>query len=313
MRYETNEWKSQRVRVPYINGVATPTAEDMGRTYDHWLPGIHFRHELRRNVIMRESYNRSYAKPKLGDLTLGRIVAVNGNITDGNPNLKPATSHNLDWQIEYYAPHSGLYSIGVFYKDVKDFSFREDSRFNDLDASGEPILIPGATSGLRYRRQVDGGTARQMGVELIARQRLRMLPGHFKNFTASASATFTDSKATYPGRDDRNDLTLAGFSPFMLTTSLEYARGRLFVRADYRYRDAYVEGLGSSRSSDEYYAAEERVDAEISFELRKGLSIFASGTNLTNRWQVSYQGYKQFVEDASLSGRKFTVGMGYKF
>ena len=49
------------------------------------------------------------------------------------------------------------------------------------------------------------------------------------------------------------------------------------------------------------------------FEIRKGLSVFASGTNLTNRWLCSYQGYKQFIEDASNSGRKFTVGMEYKF
>lgn len=313
VRYETNEWKSQRIRVPYIGGIATPMKENLGRTYDHWLPGLHLRHELRRNLIMRESFNQSYAKPKLGELTLGRIIATNGNITDGNPNLKPATSDNFDWQIEYYTANSGLYSVGVFYKNVKDFSFRQDSVFTDIDASGEPILIPGATSGLRYRRQVDGGTAKQMGVELIARQRLTFLPGLLKGLTASGSATFTESEATYPGREDRTDLTLAGFSPFLFTTALEYARGRFFARIDYRYRDDYIEGLGSDRASDEYYSAEERVDAEVSFEIRKGLSIFASGTNLTNRWQVSYQGYRQFVEDASLSGRKFTVGMEYKF
>lgn len=313
IRYEDNEWKSQRVRVPYISGVATPTKQNLSNKYDYWLPGLHLRHELRRNLIMRESFNQSYGKPKLGQLTLGRIVATNGNITDGNPNLKPVSSNNADWQIEYYTANSGLYSIGVFYKKVKDFSFQQDSRFQMTDGQGEPVIIPGATSGLRYRRVENGGTAEQKGVELIARQRLTMLPAFFKSFTASTSATFTESKATYPGREDRNDLTLAGFSPFLFTASLEYARNRVHVRVDYRYRDDYVEGLGSDRASDEYFAAEERVDAELSFEIRKGLSVFASGTNLTNRWQVSYQGYKQFVEDASLSGRKFTVGMVYKF
>jgi TonB-dependent receptor len=262
---------------------------------------------------MRESFNQSYAKPKLGQLTLGRLVATNGNITDGNPLLKPVTSKNMDWQIEYYTANSGLYSIGVFYKKVDDFSFQQDSRFLVTDAQGEPIIIPGSTSGLRYRRVVNGGTAKQVGVEVIARQRLTMLPGFFKNFTAAVSGTKTKSEATYPGREDRTDLTLAGFSPLLFTSSLEYARGRFHIRADYRYREDYIEGLGTDKASDEYYSGEERVDAEARFEIRRGLSVFVSGTNLTNRWQVSYQGYRQFVEDASLSGRKFTVGMEYKF
>lgn len=313
LRLEENEWRSQRVRVPYVNGVATLKKEDLGASYHYWLPGLHLRHELSKNLIMRESFSQSYGKPKLGQLTLGRVVATNGNITDGNPKLKPVTSDNMDAQIEYYTASSGLYSIGVFYKKVKDFSFQQDSRFLVTDAQGEPVIIPGATSGLRYRRVENGGKATQVGVELIARQRLTFLPERLRGFTAGVSGTLTESKATYPGREDRNDLTLAGFSPYLFTASLEYARGRFHIRADYRYRDDYIEGLGTDKSSDEYYSAEERVDAELSFEVRKGLSFFASGTNLTNRWQCSYQGYKQFIEDASLSGRKFTVGMEYKF
>ncbi len=325
VRYEKNEWESQRVRVPVIGGVATPQREDLKRSYDFWLPGLHLRHELRKNLIMRESYNKSYGKPNLGQLTLGRIIArpsgsnLVGNITDGNPDLQPVESHNFDWQIEYYTANSGLYSIGVFYKDVTNFSFQWDTRFNTLDASGEPIIVIGQTSGPRYRRVSNGASAEQYGLELIARQRLTMLPWFFKNITANASATFSESEALYPhrtielGGDGRTDLPLPGFSPYIFTASLEYARGGFRARADYRYRDDYVEGLGANIESDEYYAAEERVDAEMSYEFRKGLSIYASATNLTDRWQVSYQGYPAFVEDSSFAGTKWTVGMEYKF
>lgn len=325
VRYEKIEWESQRVRVPVIDGVATPQKEDLGNSYDFWLPGLHLRHELRKNLIMRESYNKSYGRPNLGQLTLGRIIArpsgsnLVGNITDGNPNLQPVESHNFDWQIEYYTANSGLYSIGVFYKDVTNFSFQWDTRFNTLDASGEPIIVIGQTSGPRYRRVSNGASAEQYGLELIARQRLTMLPWFFKNITANASATFSESEALYPhrtielGGDGRTDLPLPGFSPYIFTASLEYAKGGFRARADYRYRDDYVEGLGADIESDEYYAAEERVDAEMSYEIRKGLGVYISGTNLTNRWQVSYQGYGPFVEDASNAGRKITVGMEYKF
>jgi TonB-dependent receptor len=319
VRFEKNKWESQRNRVSYIGGVPTPFVSDTGNSYDFWLPGLHLRHELRKNLIMRESFNQSYGRPSLSQLTLGRVVATNGNITDGNPDLQPAFSNNFDWQIEYYTANSGLYSIGVFYKKVDDFSFQLDSRFEQTDAQGDPIIIPGATSGLRYRRVENGAGAKQYGLELIARQRLTMLPGIFRNFTASASATFTESKAHYPhrtvelGGDGRTGLPLPGFSPMLFTTALEYAQGGFRARVDYRYRDAYVEGLGADIESDEFFAAEEKVDAELSYEIRRGLSVFVSGTNLTNRWQVSYQGYPQFVEDASLSGRKYTVGMEYRF
>jgi len=43
------------------------------------------------------------------------------------------------------------------------------------------------------------------------------------------------------------------------------------------------------------------------------VKMYATGTNLTDEAQVSYAGYSQFVEDASLSGRKFTIGLGYSF
>jgi TonB-dependent receptor len=319
VRFEENKWKSQRTRVGYVGGVPTPRRDDIENSYDFWLPGVHLRHELRKNLIMRESFNQSYGRPSLSQLTLGRVVATNGNITDGNPNLRPVTADNYDWQIEFYTANSGLYSVGVFYKDVKDFSFQLDSRFEVVDANGEPVIIPGATSGLRYRRVQNGASAKQYGVELIARQRLTFLPGMFKGFTASASATFSESEADYPqrsialGGDGRTGLPLPGFSPYLFTASLEYARGRFHTRLDYRYRDDYVEGLGANIESDEFYSGEERVDAEISYEIRKGLSVYASGTNLTERWQVSYQGFKQFVEDASFAGRKITVGMEYKF
>jgi hypothetical protein len=68
---------------------------------------------------------------------------------------------------------------------------------------------------------------------------------------------------------------------------------------DYRYHGEYIEGLDSSIESDAFYAAEERVDAEVSYRLRDGLLFFANAANLTARPQISYQGLPAFVEDAS--------------
>ncbi len=311
VRYERNEWSNVNKRVSYLNGIGSVTPVNNGDSYAHWLPSLHFRHALTENLILRESYNRSYGRPRIGELTLGRFIDEDGNIEDGNPDLQPATADNFDIQLEYYTRNGGLYSVGFFYKDIKNFTFTEVYEFDQLDANGIPIRAPGGD--FEYERPVNGTSAKNYGLELIARQRLHFLPGPLKGFSAAVSATFTESEADYPNRTDRDDLSLEGFSDTIFTGTLEYARGNFRGRIDYRYRSDYIEGLGDSIESDEYYAAEERVDAEISYQLRRGLTVFANVTNFTDRPQVSYSGYPFFVEDTSFAGRKYTFGLEYSF
>jgi TonB-dependent receptor len=311
VRYEQVDWDNTNYRVSYLDGDASVEEVQSGDSYSFWLPGIHLRHELIPNLILRESYNRSYGRPRLSELTAGRFTNEDGDITDGNANLKPAVSDNYDAQVEYYTDSGGLYSVGVFYKDIKDFSYTQVYNFNELDENGVPVFDP--EGDFEYEVPMNGSTAKNYGVELIARQRFGFLPGALRGLSAGISATFADSEATYPNRDDDRDLPLPGFSKFIFTGTVEWAWRGFNVRGDYRYRDAYVEGLGDSIESDEFYDAEQRVDLEASYTFATGLRTFATVTNLTDEAQVSYSGYSQFVEDASLAGRKFTVGLGYKF
>lgn len=311
VRYEQVDWENTNYRVSYLDEVASIVAVNSGDSYSFWLPGIHLRHELIPNLILRESYNRSYGRPRLSELTGGRFVNADGDITDGNSNLKPAVSDNYDAQVEYYTNSGGLYSIGVFYKDISDFSYTQTYNFNDLDANGTPIFDP--DGDLEYEVPMNGSTAKNYGIELIARQRFGFLPGALRGLSAGISATFADSEATYPNRNDDRDLPVPGFSKFMFTGTVEWAWRGFNVRGDYRYRDAYIEGLGDSIESDEFFDVEQRVDLEGSYTFGNGVEAIATVTNLTDEAQASYSGYSQFVEDASLTGRKFTFALGYKF
>ena len=311
VRYERVDWKNTNKFVSYLDGEAAVTEIRSGDSYGHWLPGIHLRHELVPNLILRESYNRSYGRPRLGELTEGRFVNEDGDIYEGNPNLKPAISDNFDVQLEYYTSNGGLYSVGLFYKDVKDFSFTRVYNFNELDANGIPIRDP--EGDFEYERPTNGSTAKNYGIELIARQRLSFLPGPLRGLSAAVSATFSDSEATYPDRADDRKLPVPGFSKFLFTGTLEWVWKGFNIRGDYRYRDDYIEGLGDDIESDEFYAAEQRVDIEAGYTFLNGLKAFAAVTNLTDEPQVSYQGYRQFVEDASLAGRKYNIGLQYTF
>lgn len=311
VRFEENKWKSTNKIVSYLDEVPSVTTVRNSNSESFWLPGVHLRHALAENLILRESYNRSYGRPRLSELSAGRWIDDDGNIEDGNPDLESAVSDNFDIQLEYYTEQGGLYSIGFFYKDVKDFSYTEVYDFDQLDQNGIPI--PAEDGDLEYERPVNGNDATNYGLELIARQPMSFLPGPLKGLILSLSATFTDSSADYPGRTDDRDLPLEGFSEILYTAALDYVWGDFKARVDYRYRDEYIEGLGDDIESDEFYDKEYRLDAEVSYRIRENLWVFVTGTNLTNEPQVSYQGYPGFVEDASYHGRKYTFGVELTF
>lgn len=311
LRYERYGWDNENKMVSYLNDVASVTPVSRSDSHGFVLPGLHLRHALSENLILRESYNRSYARPRLSELSRGRWVDDEGNIEDGNANLQPAISDNFDAQLEYYTEQGGLYSVGVFYKDISDFTYTETYEFNELDSAGVPIAV---TNGdFEYERPVNGTDAKNYGIELIARQNMYFLPGALQGLNVALSTTLTESDANYPDRTDGRDLPLEGFSELLYTVTLGYNWGGFSARIDYTYRDDYIEGLGGDIESDEFYAAEDRVDAEVHYSISDRLHAFLTGSNLTDQPQVSYQGYAPFVEDASFAGRKYTMGLRFEF
>jgi TonB-dependent receptor len=311
VRYERVDLDGTNFFASFLDGDTTITEERNQNSYDFWLPGIHFRHELTPNLILRESYNRSYGRPVREEFASGRFINEDGDIVQGNPNLRPAVSDNFDIQVEYYTETGGLYSVAVFYKDIEDFTFESVGEFDEIDANGNPILIP--SGEFEFETFLNGTTAQNYGVELIARQRLVFLPGALSGFTVNLSATFTETEATFPNRDDRDDLALPGFSDTLFTASLEYAWAGFNIRGDYIYRTDYVEGLGSDIESDEFFGPEERFDLAASYQFNNGLRLFANVINLTDEEQFSYQGFTPFVEDSNRTGRTFTFGAGVRF
>jgi TonB-dependent receptor len=275
------------------------------RTYNQWLPSAHLRHELGRNLILRGSYNRSYSRPDLDDLLRGRLVNIdNDTITDGNPDLQPTTSDNFDAQLEFYTANRGLYSVGAFYKTMEGFYYDR--------ASTEVIDENGVPTTYRVTRPENALGAVNYGLELIARQKLVFLPKPFDGFGVDLSATFTESDGKYPGRLTEK-LPTYGFSDFMFNAALEYTIGRFRSEISYRYRSDFLEGLDFDFTFDDIFAANERVDFVASYQVSDRMKLFLNMTNLTNRPQVSYQGFAYNPEDYTMHGMRATTGVTYRF
>jgi len=275
------------------------------RDYTVWLPGIHLRHELKENLILRASYNRSYGKPDLDDLIRGRqLNPENDTISDGNTELEPSLANNFDLQLESYTDRGGLYSIGFFYKDIKGFYY-------DSTAT-ETIIEDGVPTVYRVSKPQNALGAENYGVELIARQSLFFLPKPFDGLSVDVSATFTESDGKYPGRLAEK-LPTYGFSDYIFNSSLEYAFGRFKAKLSYTYRAEYLEGLDGNFTLDDIYGASENVDLETSYEVSDKMRVFLNIDNLTERPQISYQGFSFNPEDSTFYTYRATAGVTYRF
>ncbi|MFM8618433.1 MAG: TonB-dependent receptor [Opitutaceae bacterium] len=310
VRGERNTWESLRKSVDART--LSVVARRPGRDYDQYLPGIHFRHALQPNLILRESYNRSYARPTISRLTLGRSEDINGNIAEGNPYLDPTTAHNVDVQLEKYTAQGGLYSIGLFWKRMKGFYYNSDRRFFTTDpVTGDPIIDPAGTR--RYRRWENAEGATNRGVEVILQQKMHFLPAALRGLTANASVTVGDSRARYGALRQGETLPTFGFSDYMFNASLDYAIGKFRTNVRYSYRSDYLTAIGDNRYVDDTFAAREQVDVEASYRVTRQLRLNANVINLTSRPQVSYQSFPAYVEDNSRFGWRATVGADYTF
>ncbi|MCA1197942.1 TonB-dependent receptor [Sphingomonas sp. R647] len=95
-------------------------------SYDNWLPAIDFDIEPIDNVKLRASYSHTITRADYaslqGGLTLNRQFGITGGGgLQGNPNLVPFLSKNIDFSAEWYYAPASYVSAGYFRKKVSNF------------------------------------------------------------------------------------------------------------------------------------------------------------------------------------------------
>src|SRR5207249_7914221 len=123
---------------------------------------------------------------------LHRRERPEGNGERRQPCLKPTRSHNYDVLFEHYLKSIGFVSAGFFYKDLRD----------PIYPSVQTVLATGPFAGFTQSQAINGPKAHLQGVEFAWQEHLGFLPGFLAGFGILANYTYTDSRATVPGRSD---------------------------------------------------------------------------------------------------------------
>lgn len=266
------------------NGDLIPIAEPRSgdRTFNFFLPMAHLNYRPAEALNVRFAWTNTFAKPNYFDLAPYRIVSrEDEELEQGNPELDPTLSMNLDAMVEYYFSSVGVISGGVFYKDLSDF------RYTRLFISDDPEF-----TGYEVEEPVNGDEATVFGFELNLQQQLTFLPGFLDGLGVYANYTYSWSEAEVFGEteNDIRTVTLPGQSESVANFALSYQKHGFSGRISANYGGAFVSEIRDSDQNDRYYDERLQIDVSASQEISSKFSVFAEVLNLTNEPLRYYNG-----------------------
>jgi len=289
-------------------------------SYSHLFPNAQLIYSLGRMTNIRMAYSRSIGRPTLRQLSPNVLWDYSSEkINEGNPHLNPMLSNNLDLLFEHYFMNVGQFSVGVFYKFMRDFIFEFTERIR-------PDGIDGEGTFARWRREtlLNGEEANVYGFEVSWQQNLNFLPGFMGNFDVYSNYSYAMSEADIdrPGQkvrlpDQRMHVLNAGlgYTQGRFNTQVTYAWGSPSIRS-YGDLDFVPTLYGDERRvyMDEYRDAANNLSMTARYRITGAFHIWGDANNILNFKRVDYV-YNQDVYPRTqfLSGRTVNLGLRYAF
>lgn len=346
-----SEWITQ-----YLQG--EDTFLTLTGKHDVLLPMFDFRIDLTDDIVARVSWGKTIARAPLGNLAGGRSLSGSPKIgsrtgSEGNTNLQPFESTNLDLSLEYYYAEGSYASVGYFKKDVKNFIANEtvEAQFDGLhdiylgprylEAEQQLIAAGDAnpdTSAI-YQQMLDNGHGNANGVieptandPLITWLVTRPYNSNDKSvdgfelavqhlfgetgFGVGANATFVDGDVKFDVTSLEVQSPLNGLGDSANFQAF-YENHGLSVKVTYAWRDSYLIGVGQSQGSadapPQFAKTFGQWDMSVNYDINDNLTVFFEGINLNNETEQGYGRYEEQFLFARQYGTRYAVGVRYSF
>src|SRR6202035_1896527 len=167
------------------SGNTTASPVTASKSYTNWFPSLQAKYAIQPKLITRATWSSTLARPGFNQSNVAKTIDFgSGQVTVGNPDLKPATANSFDVTIEKYLESAGILSFGVFDKEFKDYIVPNTTGFT---------TFPGSALQLRLTTFANISKSHARGMEFNWEQRFKDLPGFLGGLGASANYTFVDS------------------------------------------------------------------------------------------------------------------------
>jgi len=325
--------------------------------YDICLSNIDLKVEITDELVGRVSWGKTMARAPLGNLAGGRSLTGSPKPgartgSQGNTNLLPFESTNLDLSLEYYYGEGSYASVGYFKKDVDNFiqtqitettidglydilngpryleavasveargeQATSDAVFNEMLALGygnaDGAIEPTSSDPLMVWNisQPQNTDSKSVDGFEVAVQHLFGESG----FGLGVNATFVDGDVEFDVASLTQQAPLSGLSDSANFQAF-YDKDGLSVKVTYAWRDSYLIGVGQSQGSSDappqFGDTYGQWDLSVNYDINENMTVFFEGINLNNETERGYGRYEEQFLFARQYGPRYTIGARYSF
>jgi TonB-dependent receptor len=308
------------------SGTQTVRRVDGTQDYTDLFPSAQLRYAVDENSNLRFAVTRGIARanysdlaPHVSGLVCSTCALKFNNLSVGNPDLKPQHAWNVDLLGEHYFGADGVFSAGVFYKQISDFIYKREFVYQGPATEFD---------GYYATAPANGGDAHLIGAEFDFARRLDFIPGlpsglgfdvnWTQVYSRAKVSTDTATTAATLGQPVTRFARLPRQSNSLGNFALTYDAHRVSARAAWQYQGESITSYGDGSATpngDNWFLPHSQLDASVSVELRQDVSIQLSGLNLNNAVFGFYNGNSQaqFSGQREYYGRSVIASVKYAF
>lgn len=326
VRVEATTTTSERYR--FVNddtfANAAISLQEAENDYVDVLPSLHLVYRFNDELQVRGAWSNTIGRPDYDELAAFQDIEFEevaagvweGGIEEGNPNLEPLRSMNVDVSLEYYPGPGSIFSVGGFYKRVSDPIYQfvvteRDILGSDFDIDIQEI----AGFDSRFFQEVEFAQLRNadegsiLGLEISFLQIFDFLPGRLSGLGLASNLAVMMSDVTVPDREDE-ELPFFDQSDLVVNVAPYYQYGPFELRAALNYQSEYLDAVAEDAFDDIYGDERRTVDLSGRWELRDGgVQFNAYVRNVTNEAEREFQGVRDRRVHHALTGRTFEFGV----
>jgi outer membrane receptor protein involved in Fe transport len=273
------------------------------------LPSLGLIYAANSNMNVRLNYSQTIARPTFRELAAYYSYDPTiGDFIEGNPLLKMTGIDNYDLRWEWF-PHPGeLFSVSLFYKDLRDAIER-----SDLKVDSEVITFKNRPEATLY------------GIEFEARRTLDFLGDSFRPFSVGGNLALVQSDAELLPQELENKQQ---FFPDVSDTRPLYDQSPYIVNFDFNYentrlgtRAALILNVSGPRiaitklnAEDIYEQPAPTLDLVLSQKLGNKTTLrFTARNLLDSRIERTYGKSGDLLYSSYTKGVTLGLSVGYEF